>query len=426
MPLISGSSENVISQNIKELIESGYGEKQAAAIAYRKAGKDTVSKRFPDINGWVEIKDNPISKVGIFPYLGSSISDELEPNKVYMIYRPEEELSTPECIESFRLLPWINDHAMLGASEEGLTPPEEKGIEGVIGENVYFEYPYLKANLKVFSENMVSLIDSGKIELSIGYQALYDMTPGIFEGKKYDGIQRHLRGNHIALVEEGRSGKDVSVLDHFKFTIDAKEFDMSTEKTSEMAGDNETEVGLVAKVEALASEFKSFMENMKAFMNMEKKEAEDESEGEEKEKAEDESEESKEEKNEYAKSEDKALRKDFEQYKKEQNKAMDSFMRNYRSEINKVNDLAEQISVHVGTFDHAEMSLNEVAEYGINKLKEKGISIACDKGEELAVIKGFLAASGKNPHQSTSVSDVAIKSRFPNTATYISKITGVH
>jgi hypothetical protein len=39
MPLLKGSSEKVISRNIAELRKAGYVAKQAAAIAFRKAGK---------------------------------------------------------------------------------------------------------------------------------------------------------------------------------------------------------------------------------------------------------------------------------------------------------------------------------------------------------------------------------------------------
>lgn len=48
MPLKQGSSAKVRSENIAELRRSGYGAKQAAAIAYREAGekrgKDSLAK----------------------------------------------------------------------------------------------------------------------------------------------------------------------------------------------------------------------------------------------------------------------------------------------------------------------------------------------------------------------------------------------
>lgn len=45
MPLKRGNSRRVISYNIGELIRSGRKRSQAAAIAYRKAGKYRKPKR---------------------------------------------------------------------------------------------------------------------------------------------------------------------------------------------------------------------------------------------------------------------------------------------------------------------------------------------------------------------------------------------
>lgn len=45
MPLLHGSSKEIISQNISELRHSGYPEKQSIAIAYSKAGKSRKKKK---------------------------------------------------------------------------------------------------------------------------------------------------------------------------------------------------------------------------------------------------------------------------------------------------------------------------------------------------------------------------------------------
>jgi hypothetical protein len=47
MPLKSGSSREVISDNIRELMRSGYPQKQAVAIALKKAGKSTSESAAP-------------------------------------------------------------------------------------------------------------------------------------------------------------------------------------------------------------------------------------------------------------------------------------------------------------------------------------------------------------------------------------------
>lgn len=44
MPLKEGSSQETISSNIRTLRHEGYPQKQAIAIAYKKAGKSRKSK----------------------------------------------------------------------------------------------------------------------------------------------------------------------------------------------------------------------------------------------------------------------------------------------------------------------------------------------------------------------------------------------
>ncbi len=178
-----------------------------------------MTKRQYDLNGWLEVKDNPISKVGVFDYLGFEIGAPI-PEKIYKVYRPQEELASTETINSFKLMPFVDEHEMLG--KDG-TPAETKGIQGVIGERVYFEYPYLRGNIKILSNSALNQIEGGKIELSPGYRCVYDFTPGEFNGERYDAIQRHIRANHLALVDEGRTGADVAVQDHSVITIDTKE-----------------------------------------------------------------------------------------------------------------------------------------------------------------------------------------------------------
>ncbi len=194
-----------------------------------------MTQRQSDANGWWSVRRNPLSKVGVFDYTAASVGAPPEvgppggdPHRIIRVYRPAEELSDPACIDSFKLTPWVDDHTMLGDEGEGLTPAERKGVGGVIGEDVGFdaETGTLYGNLKMFSAAHDRVVRNGKTELSLGYRCTYDFTPGVWNGAKYDAIQRKLRGNHVASVKQGRMGPGVAVLDHaMTFALDAQDIE---------------------------------------------------------------------------------------------------------------------------------------------------------------------------------------------------------
>jgi hypothetical protein len=431
MPLQQGSSQKAISANIAELRHAGHPEKQSIAIAESEARKskderlDTEknisggSARQHDINGWAEIKGNPISKVGVFPYSGAQISADLEPDKIYYVYRPEEELNNPDTLASFRLLPWTDEHAMLGREDEGMLPAEQKGIHGVIGEDVFFEDGYLKGNIKVFSDRLADMIEDGKRELSIGYRCEYDIESGMFNGVPYDAIQRNIRGNHLALVDEGRSGSDVAVLDHLKITFDSKDLKMPDEKRPE---DKAKDEGEEMSLSELCKTVRELAERVKS---MHGADAEEEGKKEDSEKAakegdakdenkpasfvkefevedeygdgekemEDEDEEKKEAKDlkpgDMEKPADKkGMDAQLVQLSKEVQALKKMGTKTLLKEISRRNAVAEKLSQHIGVFDHSEKTLNEVVVYGVKKL-----GLTCKPGHEEATINGFLAGA---------------------------------
>lgn len=335
------------------------------------------SERHHDVNGWYEIKRNPLSKEGVFQYGGATLAAagcDADPSRMYKVYRPASELSAQECIDSFKLLPWIDDHAMLG-DKPGMIPAEQKGVQGVIGEDVFFEDGYLYGNIKVFSEKLADNIDAGKKDLSAGYRCNYRFESGIFNGEEYDAVQFDIRGNHLALVAEGRMGKEVSVLDSaevLKITIDSKEFALMTDPVKEpVAQDVDPMAGLegrLAKIEEMLAkliplEKEEHGEALDAEVTPPAAEADkcDTASG-------------------MDAAEVVALKTRVEQLEKGGIKAL-------MGEISKRDSLANAVSAHVGTFDHAEMTLGEVAKYSADKL-----GITCDSGHELAAVQGFLAA----------------------------------
>jgi hypothetical protein len=185
-----------------------------------------MTARITDPNGWFEIKANPLSKVGVYPYLGSSINAP-DQTRMYNVFRPPEELSKPATLNSLKLLPFVNDHTMLGPEMTGYTPVEQKGMHGVIGESVFFKDGVIYGNIKVFSDILANLINAGKVDLSCGYRCKYVWNAGVWNGQPYDCIQTNIIFNHLALVDDGRMGADVAVMDGsdgvLVVTFDAKD-----------------------------------------------------------------------------------------------------------------------------------------------------------------------------------------------------------
>jgi hypothetical protein len=363
-----------------------------------------------DENGYITIPKNPISKSGIFQYLGKSISPDLEPDRTYNVWRPVEELNNPETIESFRLTPWIPEHVMLG---EGFTPAETVGVQGVTGETVEFVGDTLYSKLKLFGEDLKKLIRAGLNELSCGFRCQWIIQSGMFEGKPYDIIQRQIRGNHLASVENARMGSDVRVaMDRAIFALDSIDFKLKP--NGEIMDPKEVAKAIALALSPMQIAMDAMCDEMK---DMKKEKAEDM----EKSKAEDTEmkEKSMDEMTKALKAgdmykdgmEEKAVKDAYDMMMKAKDEdddkksgAMDSAIKKLQSEFiqfkatamdgNAVmkafaekQDLATKVSQIVGAFDHADLDSNGVAKYALGK-----IGIACDSGAELATLRGYLAA----------------------------------
>lgn len=169
------------------------------------------SLRSYDQDGRLHVESSNISKATVNPYYGSEIPNYrqlgLEPKKVYYLLRDPEELE--KAAPTFNNLPLLNKHIPVSADE-----PQKEVIAGTTGSDTVFEDGYLKCSLAVWDAEAIAGIESGEqVELSSAYRYTADMTAGEFEGRHYDGVMRDIVGNHVALVDVGRAGRDVVVSD---------------------------------------------------------------------------------------------------------------------------------------------------------------------------------------------------------------------
>lgn len=223
------------------------------------------SAQYIDSNGFLLVKACPCSRPGIFEYSAAQCGEtEAEnhgdPNRIVNVYRPEAAVNDPEFIESLKHVPLIDDHEfMLGDTSaiedaDDVSAPEEKGVEGVMTDNVYYNAPWLKADIKIFSRRLQKAIKAGKKDLSLGYLSKFEYAPGEYQGQKYDYIQTNMRGNHIALVDEGRvSG--ARVLDGLVF--DSMGFDVPSTSNNHKPESIKMDEDLKAKLAALLPELEA-------------------------------------------------------------------------------------------------------------------------------------------------------------------------
>lgn len=183
-------------------------------MIHERLALDAQSVRRYDNNGNLHVAVSHLTKAQVRPYYGSEIIGwqrlKLEPTKVYYGYAPPEELSRPETIESTNGIPIQLDHHPDYADD-----PQLKTRVGSTGTDGAFREPYLDNSLHITVENAIRrILDGSMRELSLAYSYTPDFTSGKTpEGDPYDFIMRDISANHVALVEQGRAGRDVLVQD---------------------------------------------------------------------------------------------------------------------------------------------------------------------------------------------------------------------
>jgi hypothetical protein len=221
-----------------------------------------------DDNGFLLIKACPITSFGIFDYSAGQLGLPGDPMRIVKVFRPEEAVNDPAAIESFKNVPLINDHEMLSGfqNDKDSTAPEDYGVSGILTSNIYYAKPWMLGDLKVFSREMQALLGKGKKDLSLGYSCDFEEKPGVWQGQAYEVVQTNMRGNHIALVDEGRVPGarvlDGLCFDHlsFDFKPSDKENNMpKSKKAMDKAARDSAVEELKTLVPALAKALEGFL-----------------------------------------------------------------------------------------------------------------------------------------------------------------------
>jgi hypothetical protein len=206
---------------------------------YKFKVSNASQHRHKDENGFMTVDESPILCAGVLEYYGSELTDggadeidgrKIDPDKIYKVYIPEEEMR--KGADSFKLLPIVNGHEWLG--QDGKDAHDYQ--EGTTGEQVEVRDGFMYVPLKFTGDGIIDDLESGdKEELSASYT---NKLTWASNSDDYDLVASDIKGNHVALVEKGRCGSDVRVLNQqmeskkmktkneLKLVIDGKEVDL--------------------------------------------------------------------------------------------------------------------------------------------------------------------------------------------------------
>lgn len=147
------------------------------------------------------VVDAAIARTGIQNYAGSEIGrPDLDTVRVF---RPEAEVFSDRAMASFAHRPVTDDHP----SEMVSAANWKQHAVGMTGDTVVRDGDHLRVPFTLMDAESIQRVRDGKRELSAGYVADVDWTPGETpSGEPYDASLIKIRGNHLAIVSRGRAG----------------------------------------------------------------------------------------------------------------------------------------------------------------------------------------------------------------------------
>lgn len=213
-------------------------EKNIAVVRYDQFNMDNV-KLAKTAEGYLE-GFAIATRTGVFNYMRADGSIQRE-------LRLAEEVFKDDAVNSFKLLPITNNHPDVEVNADNA----KELTVGYTGEEIKRVDNLLMTKLKITDKKAIDEIKSGKMGLSYGYKVNLVKKDGIYNGEKYDYVQTNIKGNHLAIVYQGRAGEKarlkldsqdaICVFNNFNknlnmktIKLDGKEFEVSEEVASRL------------------------------------------------------------------------------------------------------------------------------------------------------------------------------------------------
>lgn len=157
------------------------------------------------------------ARVGTYDYLAGEVGapSTFKPTDVVKVYRDANEVFAADAVRSFIGRPITNDHPSTAVTAANWKDHARGTIMGAMRDG-----DYLAFDLVLMDAGAIAAVENGKRELSNGYSCQLDWTPGTApDGQRYDARQVGIRGNHVALVDQGRAGPNCAIKDGESFAL---------------------------------------------------------------------------------------------------------------------------------------------------------------------------------------------------------------
>lgn len=156
--------------------------------------------------GFLVCHSVPICRTGMQEYTPQELGVADTGGGVLKVYREEDEVFKPAAVASFEGKPVTDDHPPVGVDASNYAS-YTKGTVQNVRRGSGADSDKLICDLVVYDASLIAKIDAGKREISCGYECKYiERDDGTY-------CQMDIIGNHVAVVEEGRAGHDVSIRD---------------------------------------------------------------------------------------------------------------------------------------------------------------------------------------------------------------------
>jgi hypothetical protein len=153
-----------------------------------------------DADGFLHA-DARLTRTGVFSYADSE-------GNTWGELRTEDQVFDAATLRSFRLKTVTDDHP-----PDFVTARNVRDVQvGTVGTDVRKDGRYMRASIVITDQNVIRSVQDGKIELSCGYEADVIQDAGTADGVSYAARQTNIRGNHVALVSQGRAGSSCALL----------------------------------------------------------------------------------------------------------------------------------------------------------------------------------------------------------------------